>query len=118
MSRALSPKRQGAKHARAGASGDEESDTTGGGASPPATAASGSFIALSGRAGSRSRYRTRRRRSSQPPELPELDKSDADFYRDWGISREREVLGLRAGVLARGDLKSQHQPHDCFAATV
>lgn len=66
-SRALSPKRQAGKHPRSAASGDEESDTTGGGASPPATAASGSFISLTGRAGSRSRYRTRRRRSSQPP---------------------------------------------------
>lgn len=66
-SRALSPKRQAGKHPRSGASGDEESDTTGGGTSPPATAASGSFISLAGRAGSRSRYRTRRRRSTQPP---------------------------------------------------
>ncbi len=33
-------------------------------------------------------------------DLPELDKSDADFYRDWGISREREVLGLRTAGAA------------------
>lgn len=40
-------------------------------------------------------------------ELPELEKSDADFYRDWGITREREVgLLLRRGAaraLAVGD---------------
>lgn len=41
------------------------------------------------------------RRSLRLPrqqELPELDKSDADFYRDWGITREREV---RRGPAAR-----------------
>jgi hypothetical protein len=26
-----------------------------------------------------------------PAELPELEKSEEDFKREWGISREREV---------------------------
>ncbi|KAI7842782.1 hypothetical protein COHA_003528 [Chlorella ohadii] len=75
-------------------SGDEESDTTGAARRRPPPPPRGPSITLTGRAGSRSRYRTRRRRSTQPPDLPELDKSDADFYRDWGISREREEILL------------------------
>lgn len=95
--RALSPKR---RQPRASGDGGEDSDTPGspGGSSP-------SFISLTGRTASgRARFRTRRRRSGQvpPAELPELEKSEEDFKREWGISREREVGRAPAGWGQRG----------------
>ncbi|KAL4418792.1 hypothetical protein ABPG77_005506 [Micractinium sp. CCAP 211/92] len=88
-SRALSPKR---RQSRLSVDGNEDSDTPGspGGSSP-------SFVSLTGRTASgRARFRTRRRRSglAAPAELPELEKSEEDFKREWGISREREEILL------------------------
>ncbi|KAL4423645.1 hypothetical protein ABPG75_000946 [Micractinium tetrahymenae] len=87
--RALSPKR---RQPRGSGDGAEDSDTPGspGGSSP-------SFISLTGRTASgRARFRTRRRRTGQgaPAELPELEKSEEEFKREWGISREREEILL------------------------
>lgn len=96
--RALSPKR---RQPRGTGDGGEDSDTPGspGGSSP-------SFISLTGRTASgRARFRTRRRRTGQAPpasELPELEKSEEDFKREWGISREREVRPWPAGAGKRG----------------
>ncbi len=83
--RALSPKRP--PH-RPRPPSDEESD------GPSPAGGSPSFLGLQSQAaGSRTRQRTRRRRSSAARELPELNKSEEDFFRDWGISRDREVRG-------------------------
>ena len=103
-SRALSPKRsQRPTHPT---SGDDDSDAAGAAAAAAAAAAgtggspasSPSFISLTGRAGSRSRYRPRRRRSAATAsaEMPELEKSEEEFRRDWGITRDREVRRLPA----------------------
>lgn len=71
---------------------DDESDSGAASASPQVGGSPHSLLSLSGRLGSRGRRRQRRRRSSAPvAELPELEKTEEDFKRDWGISREREV---------------------------
>lgn len=87
--RALSPKRS--HRTTRAASGEDDSDTPGspGGSSPP-------IISLTGRSSSRNRTRTRRRRTSGATvaQLPELEKSEEDFKREWGITREREEILL------------------------
>ncbi|PSC67121.1 Glutamyl-tRNA(Gln) amidotransferase subunit A [Micractinium conductrix] len=84
--RALSPKRS---HHRP-VSGDEESDGPG---SP--TGASPSFLSLTGRTASGRQRRSRRRRAAAAAApLPELEKTEEEFKRDWGISREREEILL------------------------
>ncbi|PSC67008.1 Glutamyl-tRNA(Gln) amidotransferase subunit A [Micractinium conductrix] len=84
--RALSPKRS---HHRP-VSGDEESDGPG---SP--TGASPSFLSLTGRTASGAQRRSRRRRAAAAAApLPELEKTEEEFKRDWGISREREEILL------------------------
>lgn len=94
--RALSPKRSH-RNPRPATSGDDDSDTGPASSSGAARGSPHSFISLTGRISSRSRQRPRRRRSSAAAaaaELPELEKSEEDFKREWGISREREEILL------------------------
>lgn len=69
--RALSPKRKGSIGHKAEASG----------------------TSTTARAGSRTLFARHKRRHSELQQLPDTEKTDEEFQRDWGITKEEEVGG-------------------------